>query len=285
MELKVAGLIRFSYASRDGFKRVDGTDPLAALMDEERLRRRFELFERLTVPSLAMQTDPSAEVVVLTAEALPKWALRRLREAVAEIPGGRVLQMPIKRHMSALRAAFDTVSTDGADRRVGFRLDDDDALALDYVERLTDLVRKGLHVYPDREFSVSFNAGIYAKPSHFRVFDAVERTPISAGPALVQPIGAKGHVYLRNHRFLPQFYDHISDASLPMWIRTIHDDNDSHVGVVGRKRVNGPAQVAAALATRFHITFDALRTLPVAPPAAPERIGQEANAKAARRAA
>ena len=45
--------------------------------------------------------------------------------------------------------------------------------------------------------------------------------------SLVTPVGHPANVYRRNHRALPQHFDCFTDVSQPMYVRTVHQDNDS----------------------------------------------------------
>lgn len=266
MRLRIAGLIRFSYPSLNGFRRTDREDPVAGLMVRSRLEARFELFERLTVPSLAAQTDPDFDLAVLIGEALPGWARERLAASLAAIPRASIVALPVMRQRKAIARAFGTLRPeDDAAAMASFRLDDDDALAVDYVARLRDRVLGAQGLVDGPHFSVSFARGIVANLRTGVIYDAIERLPVAAGTAVLARPGCRSHAYSTGHRYLPQHMDHFSSAAEPMWIRGVHADNDSPVKHVGRSYTQSPGEIAAALARRFHIGFDDLRAMAAGP--------------------
>ena len=236
-EPRIVGLVRFSYPARGGFARSFESDEEARafLYDPERLARRLALWEAMCLPSLEAQTDARFTLLVLTGQALPPAVRERLEAGLAGLPDGRLVALPPKPHYSALKAAFAGVERRGESHVVSFRLDDDDALARDYVARLRRSTHRVLRVSGwDRPVVMAFNRGLYVDLGKGEIFDAVERTPMSVGTAMAAPAGHKDNVYARNHRLLPEFYDTWQESTTPMWLRTIHRDNDSTPTVAGR---------------------------------------------------
>jgi hypothetical protein len=103
------------------------------------MQRRFALFETLCLPALAAQTDPDFRLVVLMGDAMPIRWRRRLKSLRAEYTFLEICAVEPLGPLQATRRAFRV----GADERLpfvtGFRLDDDDAVAVDYVERLREI--------------------------------------------------------------------------------------------------------------------------------------------------
>ena len=247
---RIIGLVRFSYPARGGFAREFATDEEARafLFEEGRLGRRMALWEAMCLPGLAAQTDRGFTLLVLTGQSLPDWAKERLREGLARLPDARLVAMGPKPHYAAIKAAFGEVAAEGETHRVTFRLDDDDALAKDYVETLRRRARRVARVGGwERPVVLAFNRGLYVDTASRRIFDATERLPLSVGTAMVAPSGHDDNVYARNHRLLPEFYDTWQEATTPMWIRTVHGDNDSEPTVVGRTGLLDSAGIDAAL--------------------------------------
>ncbi|PRY93470.1 putative rhamnosyltransferase [Hasllibacter halocynthiae] len=260
MRPRIVALVRFSYVARGGFSKGGG-DPATLLFDRARLERRFRLFEALCLPSLRAQADGAFETIVLTARSLPAWARDRLERLVDTLPGGRVVAMDVRFHYAAVRAAFASLEPRGETHRVTLRLDDDDALATDCVARMRALAPRAAAVEPDAPVSISFNRGYYAHLGEGRVYEVVERLPLGIGMGLVAPAGHPDNAFARNHRFMPQFFNHWSEAGTPMWIRTIHGDNDAEPTLHGRRDTAGRDGIEAAMAARFHLTLRDLEAL------------------------
>ena len=260
MTPRIVGLVRFSYVAKGGFAK-GGDDPARLLFDRDRLERRFRLFEALCAPSLAAQTDADLDVIVLTAAGLPGWARERLEGIVEGLPGGRVVALGVKFHYNAIKAAFATLPERGESHRITFRLDDDDALAADCVARMRAVAVRAAAVEPDAPVSFSFNRGYYAHLGGGPVYEVVERTPLGIGMGLVAPAGHEDNAYARNHRFMPQFFNHFSEAGTPMWVRTVHGDNDADPTLQGRKDTATRDEIEAAMAARFHLSLKELEGL------------------------
>ena len=247
-------LIRFSYPARGGF-RTAGPDPeavAAALYDPARLARRFALFEALTLPSLAAQTDGDFRTILLTGEGLPPDARARLEAGLSRLPGAGIVALPFRHAYEATQRALDTVPAGAL--RVSLRLDDDDALDTGFVARLRGLLPRALPLRaPDAPLILAFNRGYMLDLSapRPRFIPVVERLPLGCGTAMIAPAAGRENIYRRNHRWLAQFYDVFSEARTPTFLRAVHGDNDSEGGAVGRTRSLTPAQIGAELDAGF----------------------------------
>lgn len=262
---QIVGLIRFSYPARGGFSKSFDTvsQAEAFLYDAERLERRFQLFEKMCLPSLRRQSDPDFICLVLTGENLPAPARARIKAHLATLADGRLITLPAKPHYGAMKAALKQVDIEGATHRTTFRLDDDDALDTGFVARLKSTAQKVHGLAGGEPVALSFNRGFYVRKSAAgnEVFDATERTPVSVGTALVAPAGHSDNVYARNHRFLPQFFNTYSQMQTPAWIRTIHQDNDSDPFIQGLSDEMTTDAIAEVLKKNFAQTFDDLLAL------------------------
>ena len=135
---QVVGLCRFSFVSNGGFQyRFDSPEEATTtLFAEHRIRRRLEMFERMLVPSLAAQTDQDFTLVILTSDRMPEPWLERLHDAVAQLPRCVIVQEPPAPHWRATREALHKGLTRDDGWIFYFRIDDDDALAVDYVAQV-----------------------------------------------------------------------------------------------------------------------------------------------------
>ena len=137
---QIIGLIRFSYPATEGFA-VSGMDEdalLAMLYDPARLASRFAYLETITLPSLAAQTDGDFTCVILAGDSLPadhKQRLRALRDRFLFV---RPIFMERMGPLPSAKRSFRRAVRDGTTHVTGFRLDDDDALAVDYIAKTRD---------------------------------------------------------------------------------------------------------------------------------------------------
>jgi hypothetical protein len=253
---QVVGLIRFSYPALSGFAK--GGEDVAAteayLYDPARLERRFRLFEALCLPSLLAQSDTGFTTLFLIGENLPEAAKSRLATLVAPLRDARIIPRESEHNYAAIRQTFATLPQDGFSHRTSFRLDDDDALAVQYIERLKHTARKLKSLcQPKQPVAIAFNRGFYLEQGKDEnlIYDANERTPLSVGSALFAQAGHPENIYARNHRFLGQFFNLYSDVSEPSFLRTIHQDNDSDPVIVGQSKKMKPEQIRRSLEAHF----------------------------------
>ncbi len=263
---QIVGLIRFSYPALSGFKRgaPDAEQAEAMLYDPDRLERRFYLFQALCLPSLLAQTDGDFTCLFLIGENMPVAARDHLARLIAPLGDARIFAERARHHYPAQKSAFATVPQDGFSHRTSFRLDDDDAVDLNYIARLKTVARDLQPFCSDETpVAIAFNKGYYVRvsPGENEVFDAVERAPLSVGSALMVPANHPDNIYARNHRFLPQFFNTFSDAVTPAYIRAIHIDNDSNPTIMGRSKEQDADQIARTLQDHFAIGLSELQAL------------------------
>ncbi|MCW1955916.1 MAG: putative rhamnosyl transferase [Roseobacter sp.] len=266
-DFQVIGVVRFSVLTTDfSLHAHDSHEALAEkLFAPARMALRLRLFEKLCLPSLVRQSDQGFRLVVLTAQALPRDIRARLEALVAPHDNITIYAPPPEQHYQMIKKAYALGNDDAARYRLAFRLDDDDALALDYVARLKALARGLLPLGGDRPQVIAFNRGFYVDMTEpkgrARVFDTVERAPLSCGTALLAPASYTRNPYRYNHRALAQHYTVYSDISAPCFLRTIHGDNHSHpakLGIVGKMR---PEAVANDVQRYFGLDIDMLGAL------------------------
>lgn len=138
MKIQPIGICRYSLLVTGGFQRGPASleERAAYLFDDKRLARRFAWFSRVTLPSLAAQEDKDFRFVVLASTLLPARWKGKLARAVADVAG---IELEF-----AAPGPHHTVCNDAIRRRIDpsakvvaqFRLDDDDAVARDYITRV-----------------------------------------------------------------------------------------------------------------------------------------------------
>lgn len=265
--VQVVGLVRFSYLGMGGFQGVpDDLEAAAAyLFDPARLERRFHLFETVTIPTLAAQTDPDFTLVVLTADSLPVEHLDRLNAAVARLPNGRVLQRPPLHQYRAVREGVQSALVPEPDLTAQFRLDDDDGLARDFVATLKrhapEVARMHLDsATPGVALDYTYGLRLLWDGGKVEAVARNKRIHTSQGMTLVTRERADRTVMSYAHH---KIWQQIPLVSLPqplMFLQSSHSDQDS--GMRKRKELEQiPRDAAARLLTdRFGLNLDALST-------------------------
>lgn len=265
-KLKTVGLLRFSVLTPTYYsERFDTLEKTAAhIFSPERMELRFRLFENLCLPSLVRQSDSDFECVVLTAESMPTQYLERLLSLLEPLPNFYCLPVGTGKHYQLLKSGYNFVSVDDCTHRILFRLDDDDAVDLDYIKRTKHLAAGLLHLQdPKTPFIIAYNRGFYVRTTEgtAEIFDSCERAPLSTGTTLVAPVDYPNNPYRYNHRKLAQHYNTFSDISVPAFLRTIHGDNKSTPAQMGITHKMKAAEIETLLTRHFGVDMNDLRAL------------------------
>ena len=125
-------------------------------IDSAWLSCRFELFEKFCLPSVAGQSEKNFHWILLASERTPHQWLERLLADLARVssPAAILLieQYSESYFVSAMQARLDPT----IDRVVSTRLDNDDAIAREY---LADVRREAHAVPKDGNFVINFRQG------------------------------------------------------------------------------------------------------------------------------
>jgi hypothetical protein len=225
----IYGHIRFSYfgLTDTRLRPSQGDEALARLYDERRMARRFYLFENLTLPSLMAQTDKDFTTVILSSDVMPDRYKERLSALAARLPGAVVEYSANRRGDLALRKFIvQAAAPQLRGTSVHFRLDDDDALAFSYIERLRKLTQT---LSPSTH--LSFPSGIMLFPAgptapvgtsmlHQRFLTAIGLATVNGGSFQKNP-------FQMMHSNVWTRWPVVSDPSFPAFIRTQHFENDT----------------------------------------------------------
>lgn len=262
----MVGLLRFSVLTPTYYSERFATlaDTAQHLFDPVRMELRFKLFEELCLPSLRRQSDSDFECVVLTAEQLPAEYMERLRDLIDPLSNIHLMVVGTDKHYQLLKAGYDSVDYNAATHRILFRLDDDDAVDLEFVQRTRQRAMSMLDMTGgDDPFVISYNKGFYVRfqEGENEVFDACERAPLSTGTTLVAPVSYPRNPYRYNHRALPQYYTTLQDLSQPAYIRTIHSDNKSTPSQSGLTHKMRRRDMRQTLRKRFGIELSTLKSM------------------------
>ena len=140
----IYGHIRFSFYGVTDTRAKPDSDgsTLARLYDETRMARRFFLFENITLPSLVNQTDRDFRTVIMSSTVMPDPYKERLTALARRLPGAVVEFSPYTRGDRAFQKFMVEASGyKGRGQSVHFRLDDDDAVSVNYIARLREISR------------------------------------------------------------------------------------------------------------------------------------------------
>lgn len=265
-KIKMVGLLRFSVLTPTYYsERFDTLEKTAEhIFSPDRMALRFRIFKNLCLPSLTRQSDGDFDCVVLTAEAMPAQYLDRLAALLAPFANIHCMPVGTDKHYQLLKKGYNSVPTEDCTHRILFRLDDDDAVDLDFVKRTKRLTNGLMKLQgPDTPFIIAYNRGFYVRNTagETEVFDACERAPLSTGTALVARVAHPANPYRFNHRRLAQHFNTFSDISVPAFIRTIHGDNKSNPTQMGLTHKMNRKSIADQLSRHFGVSLDDLAAL------------------------
>ena len=106
------------------------------LYDPARLEERFRLFETTTLPCFKEQTDEDFQFLIVIGECLPKPALDRLHDLTAGMKQVRIIAREPMRQRKVMKEILNAARDNPEEPCLQFRHDDDDAVSVDFVERL-----------------------------------------------------------------------------------------------------------------------------------------------------
>jgi hypothetical protein len=260
--IQVLGLCRFSVPSRGAFQvsHPDIEARRAMLYDPARLEERFAWFEQVLLPGIAAQTDPAFRLVLLLGEDFPEPWRTRMLVHVADIPQLVAEFAPPLHHREICAAAMGLHTDPEAQLVAEFRLDDDDAVAVDYVERLrrdADAAR-GL-LGPEGTLGLDCSKGIVLWAREGRV-EPLPRYALYWTPALavLKPVADDRHILDFEHHKLWQKMPTLTRADEVMFVRGAHGTNDSPIAQKGPGFWMEPKKARQLLRDRFRIDLDAL---------------------------
>lgn len=193
------------------------------------MEERFRTFETFTLPPLRAQSDGDFAFLVVIGESLPAHYRDRLAALLRDIPQAVVQAHPPGRHRPAMQAAINSIRRDDKEPCLQFRMDDDDAVAVTYVERLRAaahdlraLARKHRHV------AIDFNQGFIARPGPEGISAAPTNAPYTTAALalMVKPSAGLGVMNFAHAR-LAQKMPTVTFTGEDMLVRGHNDFNDS----------------------------------------------------------
>ena len=231
MTLQVIGLCRFSYPAIGGFQVDHDTteERIAYLYDDTRLEERFQLFEAVALPSLRSQTDPDFELIIVVGDQMPNHHRSRLEGLIADLPQARIHAEPPRPQREVMKKILNDARRDFSEPCLQFRFDDDDAVAVDFVERLRKAAddcailtdqHKAVAFDWNKGFIAEYGKGGIATTEVFRAFDVA---------ALGMWVRGGCHLTIMNfaHNKINRFMPAVSFNSPRMFVRGHNASNDS----------------------------------------------------------
>lgn len=264
--MQVIGLCRFSYPALGGFQVEHETIEArrAYLYGAARMEERFRHFEAITLPSIAAQTDPDFTFLVLIGDDLPKPYADRLRDLVAPISQVRIVSQPPRPHREVCQEVINT-ARDMDEACLEFRHDDDDAVAVTFVQRLREAAYDVAPLLEShRLVGFDFNRGFVARPDAEGICAEETVTPYW-GVALATAVRPQVRQSIMNfgHNRLNRFMPTVTYTHEPMYVRGHNDHNDSrqkaHVKPVTLPRLDPLGE--AAFQETFNINVDRVREI------------------------
>jgi len=263
--LQVLGLCRFSYpAELEGFQTRHATmeERRAALYAPERLETRLFWFEHIALPGLRAQTRDDFTLLLLLGEDMPQPWHDRLLAMIADVPQIRPVYRPTGPHRLVYREILQAARDPGAKMVAEFRLDDDDAVAVNYVQMIRRAVPQIRPLFRAK--------GRVALDQGKGVVVAADGADITLTPVLSHCWAAALTVFLKPgdeacvmdfpHQKVWQRMPLISHTDQLMFLRGAHATNDSKVGLAGTGSFTVDAGAYPDLLTRrFGVDIAAFR--------------------------
>ncbi|WP_324755135.1 putative rhamnosyl transferase [Roseovarius sp. Pro17] len=266
-KMQVIGLCRFSYPALGGFQIEHETPEARAafLYDHVRIEERFATFAALTLPPLKAQTDPDFTFAIVVGEAMPEPLLARLLDLVADMPQAIIIPREPARHRQVMQEVINQVRGDRPLPSLQFRMDDDDAVAVTFIQRLREAAGDlapmlAKHRYIGIDFNQGHIArisvkGIHAKPT-------VETLWTPALGMAVAP-GASRGIMNFSHAKLSRVMPVVTLPGEDMFVRGHNQFNDSRqkngIKPVRLPLLDGAGE--AAFRRTYNIDADDVRAL------------------------
>lgn len=263
--VQVLGLCRFSYpAALEGFQTRHATmqDRRAALYAPERLNARLFWFEHILLPGIRAQTSKDFTLLLLMGDDLPDPWQSRLKALIAPVPQIQPVFRPTGPHRQVYREILHAARDPGASVVAEFRLDDDDAVAVNYVASIRRSFAQLRPLWRGKgRLALDQGKGV--------VVEALG-PEITLAPVLAHCWAPALTVYLRPddaacvmdfpHQRVWQRMALVSLTDQLMFLRGSHATNDSKITLTGTH----PAQIDAAelpglIKRRFSVNIEAFR--------------------------
>lgn len=232
-KVQVLGLCRFSVPSLGAFQVEHDTieERRAMLYAPDRLAHRLAWFRHVALPCLRAQTDPDFKLVLLLGEDIPDPWHGTIRDLVADVPQVVIEYAAPGPHREVCAVAMRRHIDPGAEVVAQFRLDDDDAVAVDFVARTRAEVPPLMHLFRrSGAMAIDWCRGVLLTERDGTLTPTLRRAQLWT-PGLViltKPMAAKMVLDYPHHLV----WRHMPVLSLQddvMFLRGAHGGNDSTI--------------------------------------------------------
>lgn len=233
--MQVIGICRFSFPALGSFQTEHETleERRNHLYNTTRLEERMRLFESSTLPCFREHTDEDFQLLVVVGHCLPKPALERLYDLTAGIDQVRIVQESSEtdqRHRHVMKDILNAARTDPDQPCLQFRHDDDDAVSVDFVERLREAVEDSKRLMArNRLVGIDFSKGYFARLNAEGITAKETFKPLlGVGLGMYIAGGCRQTIMSFTHHRIGKFMPVVSYPDAPMWVRSLNGFNDSH---------------------------------------------------------
>ncbi|KIC32468.1 putative rhamnosyl transferase [Leisingera sp. ANG-M7] len=240
--MQVIGLCRFSYPALGGFQVEHDTvaERIAYLYSEERMEERFRLFETVALPSLRAQTDADFDLIIVTGDSLPRHHRGRLQDLTADMPQVRIVAEPPRRHRQVMKEILNAARRNPDQPCLQFRADDDDAVAVEFVERLRETAADCAGLLKKTPIAaIDFNRGYIAEfgARGIAASEPAVRSYFTAALGMYAAGGVRQTIMNFGHHRIHHHMPSITITDVPMWVRSHNTYNDSRQRNAGAENV------------------------------------------------
>lgn len=226
---------------------------------------RFATFEALTLPSIRAQTDPDFTFLIVVGEDLPEPYANRLFALASDIPQITLQAHPPGPHRQTMRNAINAVRHKSADPCLQFRLDDDDAVSVRFVERLREMADKARPLLEgNRSLALDFNQGYIIQPGQNNIQAAqVQINYWSPALAIMFPPTVKQSVMNFSHHRVSKVMPTVTSTGEDMFLRgfTAYNDSRQNEGAKAFELTPVSAELSIHLQAMFNVDTKHLQNL------------------------
>lgn len=231
-DMQVIGLCRFSYPALGGFQVEHDTveERRTYLYAPERMEDRLRTFETIALPGLRAQTDQEFDFLIVVGTCLPKEYRARLQAMISDMPQAKIVAEEPARHRPIMKKIINQHLREGSDLpSLQFRHDDDDAVAVNFVERFRAAAQDCSGLLARSEtVGIDFNRGFSARPTAEGMLSTPSFMPYY-GVALGMSVSATTDKTIMNfgHNKINQVMPTVTFTDEDMFVRGHNDFNDS----------------------------------------------------------
>ncbi|KIC45422.1 putative rhamnosyl transferase [Tateyamaria sp. ANG-S1] len=229
--MQIIGLCRFSYPAIGGFQVGHETtrERMDYLWAHDRIEERFRLLETMALPCLRAQTDEDFDLLILIGDQFPKQHRDRLHDLTAGMKQVKIIAEPPAPSREMSKALLNNARRDPSKPCIQFRHDDDDACAVDFIEKLREAAKDARPLTKKHKtVGLDWNQGYIAEVGAHGI-SATQIYRAFYVSALGMHIQGDCAMTIHNfmHERIPQFMPCVTYSDRDMFVRTHNGYNDS----------------------------------------------------------